>query len=61
MIISEMFNGFKISFDDKYSLTITKEEAKRILDYLRDKEATGAFKDKQLKTEIFRYFDCGEY
>jgi len=62
MIISEMYNGFRICFDDKFSITISEEEAKRILEYLKQKEAAGLLqKNKSVDPNVFKFFDCGEY
>lgn len=61
MIISEIYNGFKISFDDKFSITITEEEARRLLKYLQEKESNGILKTKPIDPNVFKYFDCGEY
>jgi len=63
MIISEIYGGFKIKFDDKLSITITKEEAKYILSYLTTKQTSGIFEDKPKNPDpnVYKFFDCGEY
>lgn len=63
MNISEIYGGFRIQFDAKLSITITKEEAKYILSYLKTKQDTGALDDLSAKKnpDVFKYFDCGEY
>ena len=63
MHIIEIYGGFRIQFDAKLSITITKEEAKYILSYLKTKQDTGTLDDLSAKknTDVFKYFDCGEY
>lgn len=63
MNISEIYGGFRIQLDAKLSITITKEEAKYILSYLKTKQDTGALDDLSAKKnpDVFKYFDCGEY
>lgn len=56
MIIQELYNGFRIIFDEKLSIVITKEEALVILEYLKAKEKQKTFENKK-----FAFFDCGEY
>lgn len=56
MIIQELHNGFRIVFDEKLSIVISKEEALVILEYLKAKEQQKAFENKKLS-----FFDCGEY
>lgn len=56
MIIQELHNGFRIVFDEKLSIVITKEEALVILEYLKAKEKQKAFENNK-----FSFFDCGEY
>jgi len=63
MNISEIYGGFRIQFDAKLSITITKEEAKYILTYLKTKQEAGALEDFIAKKnpDVFKFFDCGEY
>lgn len=56
MMIQELHNGFRIVFDEKLSIVITKEEALVILEYLKAKEEQKAISIKQ-----FGFCDCGEY
>lgn len=64
MHIVEIYGGFRIQFDAKLSITISKEEAKYILDYLQGKQINGTFENKDpalLSPKKFSYYDCGEY
>jgi hypothetical protein len=64
MHIIEIYGGFKIQFDAKLSMTITTEEARYILDYLKGKQKNGTFDNKDpelLAPKKFAYYDCGEY
>lgn len=45
MHIIEIYGGFRIQFDAKLSIAITKEEAKYILTFLKTKQDAGALED----------------
>lgn len=61
MIITEIFNGFKIAFDDKLSITITLQEAQRILDFLQEQKDSGNLEQKSKNKMLAPFYDCGEY